>query len=354
MFRKRNAKKMQQSNVSIDVPRSIIERIRKTISKSNVEEGGKFLGNIETNGQDIHVNVNTFIDSGPGVSKSQTHIVPDGEYQETIYRLVEFLDPSIEHIGTWHSHHCNGLESLSEGDVRGYYESVNHRHYNGDYFLVMLVVSTKGLSLDYRLYLFIRGRQEYMELDPTQTVSITASKFFLESLLIEAEKATGQMTRDHRSIQSCKPFSAKESKNTDAIPPSSNTAANSIKGKSTAESVGKSLLAKDNQWFRANYVDVQILRNKASQSISWVVERHIDKNIVVMRYEHIRNEDKPTHALLKITVNGKDCLEEKIKLDHSRYGIVKRHFLEIEQRIAKDSQIVSNSDTRYNHRGEII
>jgi predicted Rossmann fold flavoprotein len=54
------------------------------------------------------------------------------------------LDPGIRFIGSWHSHHCNGLRELSCGDERGYVETVNDPHYDGDLFLAMLIRGIRG------------------------------------------------------------------------------------------------------------------------------------------------------------------------------------------------------------------
>ena len=128
-----NKKKyFDEDKIVIEFNKCVFDRIIKTISSSNVEEGGKLLGKIEYDTNRMVLQVESYIDSGTNIDHSSTHLHPDGEYQESVFRVVEQFDSNIEHIGTWHSHHCNGLKNLSSGDIQGYIKTVNNPNYNID------------------------------------------------------------------------------------------------------------------------------------------------------------------------------------------------------------------------------
>lgn len=86
------------------------------------------------------------IGSGPRAKASATSLHPDGEFQESVFRQIERAEPEIEHLGTWHSHHPNGLREFSDGDVRGYAATVADHRYNEDAFISGLCFEPAGLS----------------------------------------------------------------------------------------------------------------------------------------------------------------------------------------------------------------
>jgi len=131
----------------------------------------------------VNVEIAAYIDSGPRVSKSETHLMPDGEYQASMLELLQCCDPEIEHVGSWHSHHCNGLKDLSTGDIRGYFASVNHRDYNLDHFLALLITGLDRRGLQFRAFLFERGTKEYREI-LVDSIRETGEVYSLNSLLI--------------------------------------------------------------------------------------------------------------------------------------------------------------------------
>src|SRR5206468_1732528 len=105
--------------------------------------------------------------------RTEVELQPDGEYQERLFRQVEQVDHEIEHVGTWHSHHCNGLETLSSGDVAGYLRTVNRAEYRLDHFLASLVIRVPRDPSDQDWidhYLFVRGDEEYYRI--TQLIKI--------------------------------------------------------------------------------------------------------------------------------------------------------------------------------------
>jgi hypothetical protein len=105
-------------DISVEIFDTVIARISHAVSVSNREEGGKFVGKISQNRNHIKIRVETYIDSGPRVNNSVGHLMPDGEYQEAMFRVLEKFDQDINYLGSWHTHHCNGLAELSQGDIR--------------------------------------------------------------------------------------------------------------------------------------------------------------------------------------------------------------------------------------------
>ena len=58
-------------------------------------------------------------------------------YQTEVFRRLEAKDPSIEHLGNWHTHHVNEYPTLSAGDVATYRRIVNHDLHNLDFFYAL-------------------------------------------------------------------------------------------------------------------------------------------------------------------------------------------------------------------------
>lgn len=151
----------------------------------SVEEGGKYVGyylaasdpRLRTlglkDGSDALV-VTDFLPSGPRATRTAVELQPDGEYQEGLFRLLEQSDPAVEHLGTWHSHHCNGLSTLSGGDIAGYLRTVNRREYRFDFFLASLVTRLPrdpGATDWIDHFLFIRGdKNHYRITDAIQLI----------------------------------------------------------------------------------------------------------------------------------------------------------------------------------------
>lgn len=155
-----------------NVPSHILAELSK---RRDVEEGGKYVGYL-LNASDRRLEglglgdgatavvITDFLPSGPNATRTAVELQPDGEYQEALFRRLEAVDSAIEHLGTWHSHHCNGLQTLSSGDVAGYLRTVNRREYRPDFFVASLVkriprdVDEPGW-IDH--YLFAKDNDEY-------------------------------------------------------------------------------------------------------------------------------------------------------------------------------------------------
>ncbi len=187
-------KQLEASNLPLQVAfdRRVLDYIVAELKKSpTVEEGGKYVGyllqegssQLSTLGLELNLPalvVTDFLPSGPNAVRTDVELRPDGEYQDRLFRRLEQIDPEIEHLGTWHSHHCNGLQTLSDGDVSGYHRTVNKRAYRPDYFLALLVTrlphSTDDVGwIDH--FLFARGQNEYDRINDSITIIDCPTRF---------------------------------------------------------------------------------------------------------------------------------------------------------------------------------
>ncbi|MEV4806314.1 hypothetical protein AB0K18_40500 [Nonomuraea sp. NPDC049421] len=142
-----------------------------------VEVGGKYVGFIVGGGRHAGVkermealpgltfNITDYLDDGPGAVRTVGSHRGDAGYQVAAFRQLEQRYPHIEHIGSWHSHHPNGLQELSAGDIRGYLETVNEKGHNHDFFFVTLGLDAAGFGTA-RHFLFVRGHDGYYEIPP--------------------------------------------------------------------------------------------------------------------------------------------------------------------------------------------
>jgi hypothetical protein len=154
--------------INIFICNEVLEAIFDECDRNNINEtGGRILGFLENRDNEFRLKVCGFIGPGPNASSSPTSFFQDGIYQEKVFRSFERKDPAIEHLGNWHSHHVNGLKTLSGGDIETYKKIVNHNQHNIDLFYAMLVVAkhfeqNKRYTLKH--YIFVRGDSKVYEL----------------------------------------------------------------------------------------------------------------------------------------------------------------------------------------------
>jgi hypothetical protein len=131
-----------------------------------VEEGGKYIGFIDADSQQsgmCELRIIDFFPGGPRATRTAVEFLPDGDFQDNLFRKAERRDQAIEHLGTWHSHHCNGLRELSGGDIHGYFLTVNKAAYRPLVFIASLVKEIPTHSrnrhwIDH--FLFIKGEND--------------------------------------------------------------------------------------------------------------------------------------------------------------------------------------------------
>jgi hypothetical protein len=105
------------------------------------ENGGRLVGTYVEHGGKLTIHVTGIIESGPQAKRSQVSFFQDGAYQEGVFRRIESQHPEIEHLGNWHTHHVNGLSTLSGGDIDTYTRTVNHRNHNTSFFYALLITA---------------------------------------------------------------------------------------------------------------------------------------------------------------------------------------------------------------------
>jgi hypothetical protein len=150
------------------------------------EEGGKYIGYIESTthnrskDRNYRIIITDFLPGGPKAKRTSVEFLPDGEFQEHLFRQAEARDRSIEHLGTWHSHHCNGLNRLSGGDIEGYFKTVNKAAYRPDVFVASLVKHLPRRQGDRDWidhFLFIRNHDSFYKVTHHVGIAETPSKF---------------------------------------------------------------------------------------------------------------------------------------------------------------------------------
>jgi hypothetical protein len=140
------------------------------------ETGGRLVGTYTEHGGKLTISVTGIIESGPQAKRSPVMFFQDGAYQEGIFRRIESKHPEIEHLGNWHTHHVNGLPTLSGGDIETYHRTVNHHNHNTPFFYALLVTAKHSTSDPRRRYtikhfVFRRGEKEFHEI-PQRHVEI--------------------------------------------------------------------------------------------------------------------------------------------------------------------------------------
>ena len=149
--------------IRLEITRGVLESVFDECDRYDQDEtGGRVLGHYAVENGTLLVRANGVIPPGPKARRSRTSFFQDGEYQTKIFRQLEARDPTIEHLGNWHTHHVNGYPTLSAGDIATYRRIVNHQLHNLDFFYALLVTHRRegGSGLHryaVRHYLLFRG-----------------------------------------------------------------------------------------------------------------------------------------------------------------------------------------------------
>ena len=143
------------------------------------ETGGRVIGTFSEQRGKLTLQVTGIIESGPEARRSPVSFFQDGEYQEGVFREIERRHPEIEHLGNWHTHHVNGLPTLSGGDVDTYSRTVNHKNHNTPFFYALLVTAKNRTADPRRRYslkhfLFRRDDQRFYEIPARQVEIVDA------------------------------------------------------------------------------------------------------------------------------------------------------------------------------------
>ena len=162
-------------SVTISIPRRLLEGFFDQCERYLEEEtGGRLIGFWTWQGTDLHIEVKAGLPAGPNARRSRTSFFQDGEYQEQLFRGVEKRYPKIAHLGNWHTHHCNGLRTLSHGDCDTYRKNVNSPNHAQDFFYALLIThGTPHEQMRYAVkhFIFVRHEPEFVEV-PARQVSL--------------------------------------------------------------------------------------------------------------------------------------------------------------------------------------
>lgn len=161
-------RRARQPQITITIARDALEAVFDECDLYDSHEtGGRLIGTYRTTEELYEVNVHGVIGPGPAARRSATSFFQDGDHQESVFRRIEEKHPEVEHLGNWHTHHCNGLATLSQGDHATYHRIVNHEKHNTDFFYALLVVR-KNHGGDPRFetkhYFFRRNNQHVDEI----------------------------------------------------------------------------------------------------------------------------------------------------------------------------------------------
>lgn len=167
--------KTKKPTFRVSIPKVVLESIYDECDLFDVDEtGGRIIGTYEQKRDQCDIRVLGVLGPGPNARRSPTSFFQDGEYQEKIFRSIEEKHPHIEHLGNWHTHHVNGLQTLSGGDRTTYRTTVDHEMHNTDFFYALLVVrKTPTAARRYQIkhYFFRRNDSTIYEV-PDSTVQI--------------------------------------------------------------------------------------------------------------------------------------------------------------------------------------
>ena len=165
--------KSKVRTIHVEIPEDVLESVFEECDRYDHEEtGGRVVGHFAVDGRTLVVRAAGVIEPGPNAQRTSNSFFQDGDYQTDVFRRLEEKDPSIEHLGNWHTHHVNGYPTLSDGDVATYRRIVNHQLHNLDFFYALLVTRRNegqtGLNrYAVRHYVLFRGQDTVHEISPT-------------------------------------------------------------------------------------------------------------------------------------------------------------------------------------------
>ncbi len=165
-------------DVRLSMPRAALMAIFDECDRYDHDEtGGRVIGTFQEEGGKLALFVTGVIESGPRAQRTAVSFFQDGEHQEGVFREIELNHPEIEHLGNWHTHHVNGLSTLSRGDITTYRRTVDHQNHNTPFFYALLVTNRRDTTdplerYGVKHYLFRRHDECAYEI-PHELVEIT-------------------------------------------------------------------------------------------------------------------------------------------------------------------------------------
>lgn len=158
--------------IHVEIADGVLESVFEECDRHDRDEtGGRVIGDFSVDCGALVVRAAGVIEPGPNARRTSTSFFQDGDYQTEVFRRLEAEDPTIEHLGNWHTHHVNGYPTLSGGDVATYRRIVNHHLHNLDFFYALLVTNRQpGSGLQryaVRHYVLFRGDDAVHEIRST-------------------------------------------------------------------------------------------------------------------------------------------------------------------------------------------
>lgn len=164
--------KSKVREIRVEIGEDVLESVFEECDCYDHDEtGGRVVGHFVVDCGTLVVRATGVIEPGPNARRTRTSFFQDGDYQTDVFRRLEAIDPSIEHLGNWHTHHVNGYPTLSTGDKATYRRIVNHHLHNLDFFYALLVTNRNEgqTGLDryaIRHYMLFRGDDTIHEIRP--------------------------------------------------------------------------------------------------------------------------------------------------------------------------------------------
>ena len=165
-------KRRESPAVRVEIAGEVLESVFEECDRYDREEtGGRVIGHFAMDGDSVVIQPRGVIEPGPNARRTSTSFFQDGNHQTEVFRRIESEDPSIEHLGNWHTHHMNGYPTLSGGDMATYGRIVNHELHNLNFFYALLVThrndGRRGLDrYAVRHYVLFRGHDAVHEVAP--------------------------------------------------------------------------------------------------------------------------------------------------------------------------------------------
>ena len=268
MFKRKKIKGLQ---IKISICKDVLEAIFDECDKNSTDEtGGRIVGYYHQYDNKLNIEARGLIGSGPNARRSPTSFFQDGEYQEAIFRKIEAEHPDIEHLGNWHTHHVNGLNTLSSGDINTYRRVVNHEKHNTDFFYALLVVAKNNNFYDHERYsvkhfLLKRGESLVYEIPAPQVKIIKEQGIFIDE------------------VKSIDEITEKESVSTPLIP--TEPAINQIR-------------ARDKEFISEMYPELRPFFSKQTKSLYWRGKINlVDNSPVEIFVLESTSEGKPSYSI---------------------------------------------------------
>ncbi len=190
----------KQNDVSIAIAHGVLEAIYDECDRYDVDEtGGRIIGTYKQKGAHYDILVTGMLGPGPNASRSPTSFFQDGEDQERMFRAIEAKHPDIEHLGNWHTHHVNGFPTLSGGDKTTYFNTVNHRLHNTNFFYALLVVKRNPRGnprYEIKHFFFRRNDDTVHEIPHSQVRVVDIPALAASERIVAASEETAPV-RDH-------------------------------------------------------------------------------------------------------------------------------------------------------------